>query len=252
VFVVGKTTVLDVPADRLYVEQVSILAGAKYVISFQETDLPLFKSVETRLLDAQRVIRRRGPGYLVYSLLDTLVDELLASLDTIEEWIVEMEDEVLVHKRHLELDEIFRLKRVVLVLSRIASPMQELAKRLQALDSEIVPDVLDVYFRDLAEHATRAVERITNARFVLQNLQEYFHMEGDHRNNDVMRVLTVVATIFIPLSFVAGVYGMNFNPEASPWNMPELETYYGYPITLCAMCVYAIVLMVYFKRKKWL
>ncbi len=252
ILVVGKTTLLDVPKDKLNVEQVEILAGTNYVVSFQETDYPLFAPEEKRLLEPQRAIRRRGPGYLLYTMLDTLVDHLLASLDTIEEWITEMEDEVLVHKRRLELEEIYKLKRVVLVLARIATPMQELAKRLQSLDGEIVPDVLDLYFRDLAEHATRAVERIANARLVLQNLQEYFHMEGDHRNNDVMRVLTVVATIFIPLSFVAGVYGMNFNPGASDWSMPELATPYGYPITLVGMCVYALILMVYFKRKDWL
>ncbi len=251
-FVVGKAAVLDAAAKRLSIEQVSMVVGANYVVSFQETESPLFDPVEERVLDPQRIIRKKGPGYLLYALLDTLVDHLLASIDAVEEEIIEMEDGVLDKQHSLDIQAIYRHKRAVLMLSRIASPMQELAKRIETLDSDLVPDSLDYFFRDLADHSTRAAERIAHARAVLQNLQEYYHIEGDHRNNDVMRVLTVIATIFIPMTFVVGVYGMNFNPAASHWNMPELNEPYGYPIVMVAMALYAVIMLVFFKRKKWM
>jgi len=251
-FVVGKSAIVD-PADppRLSIEQVSLVVGANYVVSFQETESTLFEPVESRILDPQRVIRKRNTGYLLYALLDMLVDHLLASIDAIEEDIIKLEDSILDGNCQLELSSIYRHKRAVIMLSRIAAPMQELAKRIETLDSDLVPDTLDYYFRDLADHATRAAERIEHARIVLQSLQEYYHIEGDHRNNDVMRVLTVIASIFIPMTFVVGVYGMNFNTSHA-WNMPELNYPYGYPMVMGAMALYAVVMYVYFKRKKWI
>lgn len=251
-FVVAKSAIVD-PADppRLTIEQVSLVVGENYLVTFQEAESTLFDPVEKRIRDPQRVIRQRNTGYLLYALLDTLVDHLLASIDALDEDIIGLEDGVLEGNCALSLENIYRHKRAVIMLSRIAAPMQELARRLETLDSQLLPDTLDYYFRDLADHATRAAERIEHGRIVLQNLQEYYHMEGDHRNNDVMRVLTVIATIFIPMTFVVGVYGMNFN-TSHPWNMPELNWPYGYPLVLGAMALYAIGMFVFFKRKDWI
>jgi magnesium transporter len=251
-FVVAKAAVLDPTRARLDIEQVSLVFGANYLVSFQESDRPLFAPIEERIFDPQRIIRKKTAGYLLYALLDAVVDLLLVAVNALEDEIVRMEESVLDRNKALALQDIYRRKRVVLALSRLASPLQEIAQRLQTLDHELIPAGLQYFFRDVADHATRAAERIANTRLILQNLQEYFHIEGDHRNNDVMRVLTVVATIFIPITFVAGVYGMNFNTGGGPWSMPELTTTYGYPIALGSMCAYAIAMMIYFKRKDWM
>ena len=251
IFVVGKAAILDEPNDRLAFEQVSIVVGRNYLISFQESENVIFAPVEERLRDPQRIIRKRESGYLLYALLDTLVDHLLASMGGVEEDITEMEDQMLENEAAPDLEAIYRLKRCVLMLSRMASPMQEMAKRLEILDSDIVPESLDYYFRDLADHCTRAGERITNARLVLQNLQDYYIMEGDHRTNEVMRVFTVIGTIFLPLSFIASIYGMNFNTD-SPMGMPELDWPYAYPVLIGLMFIYFIASLIFFKKKGWL
>lgn len=252
-FVVGKSAIVT-PSDpvHLVIEQVSLVVGANYLVTFQETESTLFEPVEKRILDPQRVIRKRNTGYLLYALLDTLVDHLLASIDALDEDIICLEDSVLDGNCELDLQNIYRHKRAVIMLSRIAAPMQELARRCESLDTHLLQDSLDYYFRDLADHSTRAAERIEHGRIVLQNLQEYYHMEGDHRNNDVMRMLSVVATIFIPMSFVTGIYGMNFNTADGPLSMPELNFEYGYPICLVLMAGYAFFMVRYFRRKKWL
>ncbi len=251
-FVVGKSAMVE-PGDPpcLAIEQVSIVMGRNYLVTFQETESTLFEPVEKRIMDPQRLIRQRNTGYLLYALLDTLVDHLLASIDALEEDIIRLEDGVLEGNAQLDLQNIYRHKRAVIMLSRIAAPMQELARRCETLDCHLLPDTLDYYYRDLADHATRAAERIEHGRVVLQNLQEYYHMEGDHRNNDVMRVLTVVATIFIPMTFVVGVYGMNFN-TASKWNLPELNWPYGYPLVMGLMGLYAVVTFCFFRKKGWI
>lgn len=251
IFVVAKAAILDESNDRLSFEQISMVVGHNYLISFQESQNMIFKPVEDRLRDPLRIIRKRESGYLLYALLDTLVDHLLASMGGVEDDITEMEDQMLEQEAQPDLEAIYRLKRCVLMLSRMASPMQEMAKRLEILDSDIVPESLDYYFRDLADHCTRAGERITNARLVLQNLQDYYIMEGDHRTNEVMRVFTVIGTIFLPLSFVASLYGMNFSTDAA-LGMPELKMPYAYPVLLLIMLVYFIGSLIYFKRKGWL
>ena len=251
IFVVAKAAILDEPNDRLALEQVSIVAGRNYLITFQESEHIIFAPVEDRLRDPQRIIRKRESGYLLYAVLDTLVDHLLASMGGVEDDITEMEDQMLESESVPDLNAIYRLKRCVLTLSRMAAPMQEMAKRLEILDSDIVPESLDYYFRDLADHCTRAGERITNARLVLQNLQDYCILEGDHRTNEVMRVFTVIGTIFLPLSFIASLYGMNFSTSVEG-GMPELAIPYAYPILLAAMFIYFIGSLIYFKKKGWL
>ncbi len=247
IFVVAKAAILDEPNDRLTFEQVSIVVGRNYLVSFQETETPIFTPVEERLSDPQRIIRKRESGYLLYALLDTLVDHLLASMAGVEDDITEMEDDMLEKEESTpDLDAIYRLKRTVLMFSRMAAPMQEMAKRLEILDSDIVPESLDYYFRDLADHCTRVGERIINARAVLQNLQDYYILEGDYRTNEVMRIVTVFGTIFLPLSFVASVYGMNFK------NMPELDWPYAYHTLVGLMIIYTVGALGFFWKKGWL
>ena len=250
-FVVGKAAVLNRSDDQVVIEQVSMVMGVNYLITFQETPSALFEPIERRLLDPQRAIRKQPAGYLLYALLDTLVDHLLQSMDAIDEEVIAMEDGVLNHKNLLNLDDIYRHKRSVVLLSRMASPMREVAKGLEMIDNALIPDALDYYFSDLNDHSTRAAERINHARAVLQSLQEYYHIRGDHLNNYVMRVLTVVATIFIPMTFVTGIYGMNFHNANSVWSMPELNTAFGYPVIMGCFLLYALVAFSYFRRKGW-
>lgn len=234
-------------------QQISIIAAPGVVVSFHENDDPVFRSVEKRIADNHGRIRKWGPGYLLYALLDTLVDRMLYLSEDIEDAITELEDTLLSEEKpDCELEDVYKLKRVVVRLARMALPMRESLNVLLRSDNALLPDEMEPYLRDLTDHAIRAGDRVEHARMILQDLQEYHHTLHERRTSEVMRVLTVMSSVFIPLTFVVGVYGMNFDTKASPWNMPELEWTYGYPACLGAMAAFAVTIVVFFRHRKWL
>lgn len=231
---------------------VMLIANDGLVISIQENEDPLFQPVERRICEHAGRLRRLHSGYLLYALIDTLVDRMLVLTQDIEDEIGDLEEEGMAKRESIDINEVYRWKRKVLKLSRVALPMREMIYNLEMRHDELLPADMDVFLRDLTDHALRATERVEHARMVLQDLQEYYHLEQEHKTNDIMRTLTVVGTLFLPLTFIVGVYGMNFDPEVSPWNMPELKEYYGYPITLVSMALFIFIMMGYFKKKRWM
>lgn len=227
-------------------QQVSIVAGPGFVISFHETDDPIFAAVERRIAEGKGGIRRWGPGYLLYSLLDTLVDRLLAQTEEIEDALTELEDNVLANEGRLDLQEVYRLKRIVVRLSRMALPLKDMVSILEHYEHALLPATMDMFFRDLYDHAIRAGDRIEHARTILQDLQEYHHTLQERKTSEIIRVLTVMSSIFIPLTFVVGVYGMNFQ------YMPELSSPWGYFIVLGAMGLFTLGMLLWFRRRRWL
>lgn len=233
-------------------QQISVIAAPGFVISFHENEDKVFAGVERRLADNNGRIRKWGSGYLLYALLDTLVDRMLHLSEEIEDAITELEDSVLCEGGECSLNEVYRLKRIVVRLSRIALPMRDTMGRFEQLEHPLLPDRMDPFLRDLQDHCLRAGDRVEHARMILQDLQEYHHTLQERKTSEIMRLLTVVSSIFIPLTFVVGVYGMNFNTEKSALNMPELNWKYGYPACLAAMLLFALGILCYFRRKRWL
>lgn len=251
-FVVTKSATVDREKREIMIEQVAFYATEKAVLSVQESAAHLFIPVIGRVRDAQARLRTRGTGYLLFALMDVKADNILSILDMVETDIVEVEEDLLTGDEDFTIDIIYQHKRTVLAIMRFVMPMRDNAHRLEIIDHPLVKEEDRYFFRDLADNARRAADRLEHARLLLQNMQEYYHLMEEHRNNHVMKVLTIIATLFLPLTFIAGVYGMNFDHEKSPWNMPELYMYFGYPACLLFMATFFFCMLWWFRRMKWL
>jgi magnesium transporter len=253
-FFTGRAVGLDPTATRPKGQQVSIVLRHNAVISFTEDDEEIFHPVKSRLKVAGSRLRGGGSSFLAYALIDVLVDRLLVLTEAVEEIVVGLEEAMMeeAEDKPLPVDEIYRKKRLVLRLNRLAFPLRDAIHDLNDLSAEVMAPSMDVFLRDLLDHSRRAAERVEHARGMLHDLQDFHSAKQDQRINRTMRLLTVIGTIFVPLTFVAGVYGMNFNPEASPWNMPLLDSYWGYPICLGGMLAFAVIMIIFFRRKGWL
>ena len=192
-----------------------------------------------------------GSGYLAYALMDTVVDHLFPVLETIGDRIEDVE-ETLLDGRSEDLSTLHELKRELLVLRKSIWPLRDMLNGIHRDESGLFDDETRLYLRDVVDHATRAVDIVETLREMVSSLMDLHLTSLSNRMNEVMKVLTIIATIFIPLSFIAGLYGMNFERSASPWNMPELGWYLGYPFALAVMAAVAIALLVFFRRKGWI
>ena len=253
-FFTGRAVGLDPTGTLPKGQQISIVLRDRTVVSFAENEEDVFRPVKTRMKVEGSRIRTEGSSFLTYALIDVLVDRLLVLTEAIEEIVVGLEEAILeeAEDKPIPVDEIYRKKRLVLRLNRLAFPLRDAIHDLHDLSPEVMAPSMDVFLRDLLDHSRRAAERVEHARGMLHDLQDFHAARQDQRINRTMRLLTVIGTIFVPLTFVAGVYGMNFNPEASPWNMPLLNSPYGYPICLAGMTIFAGVMVLFFRRKGWL
>lgn len=246
---IARAVRIGVEEDTPRGQQISIVAAQNWVISFHENDEKVFEAVEKRIADNKGNIRKWHAGYLIYSLLDTLVDRLLYQTEEIEDATTELEDSILKGTDDWDLNEVYRLKRIVVRLSRLAQPLKDMVSVLEHYEHALLPTTLDMYLRDLYDHAIRAADRIEHARMILQDLQEYHHTQQERKTNEVIRVLTVMSSVFIPLTFLVGLWGMNFH------FMPEIHTEwgekYGYFMALGSMILLASGIIVWMKRKRW-
>ena len=246
---IARAVRIGVEEDTPRGQQISIVAAQNWVISFHENDEKVFEAVEKRIADNKGNIRKWHAGYLIYSLLDTLVDRLLYQTEEIEDATTELEDSILKGTDDWDLNEVYRLKRIVVRLSRLAQPLKDMVSVLEHYEHPLLPTTLDMYLRDLYDHAIRAADRIEHARMILQDLQEYHHTQQERKTNEVIRVLTVMSSVFIPLTFLVGLWGMNFH------FMPEIHTAwgekYGYFLALGSMGALATGIILWMKRKRW-
>ena len=246
---IARAVRIGVEEDTPRGQQISIVAAQNWVISFHENDEKVFEAVEKRIADNKGNIRKWHAGYLVYSLLDTLVDRLLYQTEEIEDATTELEDSILKGTDDWDLNEVYRLKRIVVRLSRLAQPLKDMVSVLEHYEHPLLPTSLDMFLRDLYDHAIRAADRIEHARMILQDLQEYHHTQQERKTNEVIRVLTVMSSVFIPLTFLVGLWGMNFH------FMPEIHTEwgekYGYFIAIGTMVLVATLITLWMKRKRW-
>lgn len=227
-------------------EHVSFVVGDKYVVSFQEEPGDVFNGVRERLNHGKGRIRSQSSDYLMYALIDAIVDEYYEVLENIDEKIEELENIVIYNPNQEALQELQRQRRELIMLLKTVFPLREAIGRFEKTDSDIVSEDTLKYVRDVYDHTLHVMESLEIYRDRLSGVMDIYLNSVSNKMNSIMKVLTVMSAIFIPLTFVAGVYGMNFQ------NMPELQTKYGYVVTLGVMGVILIGMIIYFKKKKWL
>lgn len=232
-------------------EQVSIVLGKNYVLSFQESDEPVFEPVLKRLNMQTSRLRKLGPDYLAYALIDTIVDHYFQALDVISETVEQVEEEIVSEPEQYHLQQIHSLRRDLIMFRKSVWSLRDGINTLIRDDSPLISTQVKIYLRDVYDHLVQVIDSIETSREMVYSLYDMYMSGLSNRMNEVMKVLTVIATIFIPLTFIAGIYGMNFDPGASPWNMPELSWYYGYPLSLGLMALISIFMLLYFRKKKW-
>ncbi len=246
VFVVMKMLRTDPDAERIYVEHMSLILKDKLVITFQERVGDVFDDVRKSLKNATGKIRKLGADYLAYRLVDAIVDNYFVAVDAMAELVETMETQMTEDPKGIEANELHMLKRESLFLRKVVVPAREIIATFSKLeDTALIQPVTHVYLRDVYDHTAQVAENLDVQRGILASMTDVYHASLSNRLNEVMKVMTMVSTIFIPLSFIAGVYGMNFR------YMPELHERWGYPVVLAVMIVAAIGMLALFKRKRW-
>ncbi len=238
--------------SRLETEQVSLFLGANFVLTFQERAGDSFDAVRERIRKAGGRIRSAGPDYLAYALLDAIIDGYYPVLEAYGEKLEDLEDEVLLHPAEELIHRIHQARRDLLWLRRAAWPLREAVNSLHRDPSPLVADETRVYLRDCYDHTIQIIDLLENYRELAAGLLEVYLSSMSNRLNEIMKVLTIFAAIFIPLGFIAALYGMNFDPGVSPWNMPELRWAWGYPFALGLMAAVAGGMLMFFAKKGWL
>jgi magnesium transporter len=236
----------DDEADGILDEQVSLVVGDTWVLSFQERRGDVLEGVRQRIRDGRGLIRSRGAGYLAYALVDTVVDHYFGVIEKVSDRIEVLEDEVLANPDPQIVERIHLLKREMLLLRRAIWPLREVVSQLTRDPLPFITDETRVFLRDVYDHTVQVIDTVETLRDLLGGLTDLYMSGVSNRMNEVMKVLTMIATIFIPLSFLAGLYGMNFEV------MPELGFPWAYPALLGLMALTAGGMVVYFHRKGWL
>lgn len=243
---------LSMREGSLELEQISFILGKNYVITLQEVPGDSFEAVRQRIRRGKGLIRKAGADYLLYALVDALIDEFFPVLERFGEQVEELEDTVILNPSPDILQQVHAVKRDLLVLRRTAWPERDAISAFSREESHLISPETTVFIRDCYDHIIQVIDMIETYRDLASGLQEAYLSSLSNRMNEIMKVLTIISTIFIPLTFIAGIYGMNFDPDVSPWNMPELEWYWGYPFSLTVMAVVAVALVIFFRRKGWL
>ena len=237
--------------EALLPEQISLFIGPNFVLTFQEHSGDPFEPVRERLRVGSGRIRQNGSDYLAYALLDAAIDHYFPILDEMRDRLEELESELRFLHVDAAVEHIRRARSEVLEARRSVSPMREVLRSLLGDDQPLITDHTRTYLRDCRDHVLEAAEIIDSCRDIASGLMDIHLSTVSHQANQTMKVLTVIATIFMPLSFLAGLYGMNFDTSVSPWNMPELRSPLGYPALLTAMGFVGFGLLFLFWRKGW-
>ena len=246
VFTVLKMLSYDEPNQTTQAEQVSLVLGANFVISFQESIGDVFEQIRDRIRNSKGRIRRMGSDYLTYALLDAVVDNYFLILEKFGEKIEYMEEELVSEPTEKTLQQIHAIKREMVFLRKSVWPLRELINSLVRSESKLIKEPTGIYLRDVYDHTVQVIDTVETFRDMVSGMLDIYLSSISNRMNAVMKVLTIIATIFIPLTFVAGIYGMNFK------YMPELEWKWGYLAVWIVVVIIGICMLIYFRRKKWL
>jgi magnesium transporter len=228
-------------------EQISLLLLKNFVFVFKEKTDDLFHPLQQRITNSKGRFRGLGSDYLTYTILDTIVDQCFILIDSLDESITGLEENWLVSEPSQDmLSRIQTLKREIIGMRRHVSPLRELMAAMLRTESMLIDEKTHIYLRDVSDHVLRVIESLELYRDILTGLLDIYLSSVSNKMNEVMKVLTVFASIFIPLTFIAGIYGMNFE------YMPELKWKWAYPSLWIAFITLPVVLLIYFKKKKWL
>ncbi len=238
--------------DGIILDQVNLFVGARFVISIHAGEQDPFTPVRQRMRSHSRSFNRLGAPYLAYALADVIVDQAFPLMERLGERIEELEESVLANPGSDTLAQVHTLRRELLVLRRQWWPTRDVFARLLRDDVDPFGLELAPWLRDIHDHTIQIMDLLESYREMATSLTEAYLSAVNQRSNDVIRVLTIIATIFIPLTFLVGVYGMNFAHPDSPWSMPELYTYYGYPVLWGFMLAVVALMLYLFRRRGWL
>ncbi len=236
------------PVERLISsEQISLILGHNYLISLQEKSGDLFEGVRERIRNGKGKIRKLGADYLAYALIDSVVDGYFTILEKIGELVEDIEDELITEPKPENLHTIHQLRREMILLRKSVWPLREVINMMEKEETSIIKKTINIYLRDVYEHTIQIIDTIESFRDMISGMLDTYLSSVSNKMNEVMKVLTIIATIFIPLTFIAGVWGMNFE------HMPELKWPWIYPYGFWAlMILIGGVMIMYFKRKHWL
>ncbi|MBN1390975.1 MAG: magnesium/cobalt transporter CorA [Candidatus Thermoplasmatota archaeon] len=251
-FVVIRMLYYNSDGRDIHNEQVSLLLCKDYLLTFQEYKGDVFEPVRDRIRKNKGRIRKMKADYLAYSLIDAVVDNYFSLLEAGGDRIEDIERELSEDPRERSLRSIHEMKRELILMRRSVWPLRDVIHALEREEGELISSDTVIYLRDVYDHTIRVMDAVETYRDMVSGLLELYMSSISNRMNEIMKVLTIIATVFIPLTFIAGVYGMNFNPNESPLNMPELNWFWGYPFSLGLMLVSAFIMFLYFKKKKWI
>ncbi len=247
IYIVFKMLSYDNSSHEIIPEQVSLILGSNFLISFQEgIEGDIFDSIRDRIRGNKGRIRKSGADYLAYRLLDAVVDNYFVILEKLGNKIELLEEELINEVKSTTLKEIHNLKKEMIFLRKSVWPLREVVNNLQKEDSPLIKDSTKIFLRDVYDHTIQVMDTIESYRDMIAGMLEIYLTNITNRTNTVMKVLTIFATIFMPPTFIVGIYGMNFK------YMPELDWKWGYPIIMLLMLLIAFSMLWYFKKKKWI
>jgi len=245
-YIITKMLYEDNKDKNILIEQVSIILMQNIVISFQERHGDVFDPVRTKLLEDKGFVRKRGSDYLAYALLDAIVDHYFVIIENLEDNMQYLEDSVVEHPDSKDLRKLQKLKSQLIFLRRYLWPLREILSKMASGDTLLIKKKTHPFFRDVYDHTLQVIEILETFQDVVTSLLDIYLSSINNRMNSIMKLLTIISTIFIPLTFITGLYGMNFR------YMPELSWKWSYPIVLAVMLLISLGMIRFFKKKKWL
>ena len=245
-FIAFKMIYFDKNKEKLEFEHISIIVGENFLISFQEIEGDVLAPIRKRLESSRGVIRKMGADYLAYSIMDAIVDNYFIILEELGDKIEDIEESLINNPSTDEAQNVHSLRKTILQVRRSVWPLREVINTLQRPGIQLINNSTQIYLRDLYDHTIQVIDAIENYREMLSGILDLYLSSVSNRMNEIMKVLTIIATIFIPLTFIAGIYGMNFK------YMPELDWKWGYFASLFFMALISFLMVLYFKKKKWL
>lgn len=246
IFQIYKALLLNPEDKEVSIEQVSLILGENYVISFHETEPKLFDSLRTRIITGKGRVRKMKSDYLAFTLADIMIDQYFLILEDIGDTIEIVENELITNPGGASQESIYRIKRRLVYIGRTIWPVRELINEMERSDHFLIHDENRIYFRNIYDHSVQIIESLDSLRDLTSGMMDLYLSSVSLKLNEIMKVLTIFSALFIPLTFLAGVYGMNFK------FFPELGWRWGYAI-FWGICILAAILMLfYFRRKKWM
>ena len=246
IFISLKMLTYDIDLKEVQDEQISLILGKHFVLSFQEREGDVLTPLRNRIKGGSGRLRKSGPDYLMYAIMDIIIDHYFYVLECMDDEINQLEDKVMSTPDQAHLQRIHYLKRELVNFRRSVWPVREIVSLLTRDEHHLVKDTTEPFLKDLYDHVYNISEMIESLRDLVTGLMDVYLSNVSNRMNEVMKVLTIIATIFIPLTFFAGIYGMNFK------YIPELKWHYGYFILWGLMIIVAVSMLIFFRRKKWL